>query len=90
MEECTDHYMDYFSKNKTERFNVELKDVCTRYANDIIASTAFGIECDSITHRDNDFYRMGVDINKLTGFGAIKFFLFNAFPKAMEVLKLVA
>lgn len=85
MEECTHHYMDFFAQNKSERFDVELKDVFTRYANDIIATTAFGIEVDSITHKDNDFYRMGVDINTFTGLAAIKFFLFNAFPKAMEV-----
>lgn len=89
MEECANHYVDFLLKDNSSTLDVELKDMFSRYANDIIATTAFGIKCDSITHRDNEFYRMGLDINNITGLNALKFFLFNAFPKVMEVRRLL-
>ncbi|XP_013146830.1 PREDICTED: cytochrome P450 9e2-like [Papilio polytes] len=39
--------------------DVECKDLTNRYANDVIASCAFGLKVDSHTDRDNIFYKMG-------------------------------
>lgn len=85
MEDCARRYIGFFSKNNPGSLDVELKDIFSRYANDIIATTAFGVECDSLTQQDNEFYHMGKAINNITGFDAIKFFMFTVFPKTMEV-----
>nr|CAD7395187.1 unnamed protein product [Timema cristinae] len=36
---------------------LEMKDLFTRYANDVIATTAFGIQCDSLKDNSNQFYQ---------------------------------
>lgn len=38
---------------------VEMKELCNRFATDVIASTAFGVRSDSLAERDNPFYRLG-------------------------------
>lgn len=38
---------------------VEMKDCFTRFTNDVIATTAFGIGCDSLKTRNNEFYLVG-------------------------------
>ena len=47
---------------------VEMKDLFTRYTNDVIAMAAFGIECDSLSNPKNEFYVMGRDV---TNFGGV-------------------
>lgn len=87
MEECAEHYIELLLKTKSDTFAVELKDIFTRFANDIIASTAFGVKCNSVIDENNQFYRMSFEINNITGLTATKAFLFNAFPKVMKVKK---
>jgi hypothetical protein len=61
---------------------LELKEFYTRYTNDVIATTAFGLRVDSLKQPTNEFYMMG---QEATGFGAFKFFLFLSIPKVMKV-----
>ncbi|XP_053685852.1 probable cytochrome P450 9f2 [Sabethes cyaneus] len=42
----------------------EMKDVFSRFTNDVIATTAFGIKVDSSKHRDNEFYAQGKKMMK--------------------------
>lgn len=39
--------------------DIDCRDLTTRYANDVIASCAFGLKVDSHTNKDNEFYKMG-------------------------------
>jgi cytochrome P450 family 9 len=64
---------------------VEMKDLFTRYTNDVIATSAFGIQCDSLTNPKNEFYEMGRDVSN---FGGVKAFIFMGYaisPKLMKV-----
>ncbi|KAL7727133.1 hypothetical protein ACLKA6_016093 [Drosophila palustris] len=42
-----------------EGFESDMKDYCTRFTNDVIASTAFGLQVNSFTERENTFYMLG-------------------------------
>ena len=50
----------------------EMRDFFTRYANDVIASCAFGLKINSFADRDNKFYRTG---RKLDDLGTPKSYL---------------
>jgi cytochrome P450 family 9 len=64
---------------------VEMKDLFTRYTNDVIATSAFGISCDSLNNPGNEFYEMGKDITNFRGIRAIILFGYMFSPKLMKV-----
>ena len=64
---------------------VEMKDLFTRYTNDVIATSAFGIECDSLSNPKNEFYEMGRDVTNFRGVRALIFFGYAFSPKLMKV-----
>nr|CAI5847750.1 unnamed protein product [Callosobruchus analis] len=65
-----------------------MKDSFTRYCNDVIATCAFGIECDSLNQPNNSFYAMG---RKTTDFSSflmlIKFIGYSFVPWLFQLLK---
>jgi cytochrome P450 family 9 len=62
-----------------------MKDLFTRYTNDVIATAAFGIGCDSLNNPTNQFYEMGKDVTNFGGIRAIIFFGYMLSPKLMKV-----
>ena len=64
---------------------VEMKDLFTRFANDVIATSAFGITCDSLKNPKNEFYEMGRDVTNFGGVRALIFFGYTFSPKLMKV-----
>lgn len=68
------------------RHSVPMKDWCTKYASDVIASCAFGINVDSLKDPDNDFFVYGNESTDLNGILSLKFFLGRSFPKLMKML----
>ncbi|KAF5288518.1 hypothetical protein FQA39_LY15386 [Lamprigera yunnana] len=71
MEECVTQLVDHF-KSQNEDISLEVQDVFTRITNDIIATCAFGIQCNSLKNRDNEFYVMGREASDFSGFKALK------------------
>ncbi|KAF5291396.1 hypothetical protein FQR65_LT01706 [Abscondita terminalis] len=66
MSDCAENFINFFDKSQT--MTVELKDAFTRYTNDVIASVAFGVNCNSLQQRDNEFYTMGREATNFSGF----------------------
>ena len=64
---------------------VEMKDLFTRYTNDVIATSAFGIACDSLKNPRNEFYEMGKDLTTFRGLRGLIFFGYMMSPKLMKV-----
>jgi hypothetical protein len=64
---------------------VEMKDLFARYSNDVIATSAFGIECDSLKNPKNEFYEMGRNVTNNTGVRALIIFGYMMSPKLMKV-----
>lgn len=68
--------------NFGEIMNYEMKDLFSRYANDVIASTAFGYKVNSLQNPDNDFYKSGQKFFEFTQpLPVLKMLLVQAFPK---------
>lgn len=64
---------------------LDFKDIFTRYTNDVIASSAFGIKVNSLKERDNEFYKMGKEASDFDGIMMAKFFLLMTIPRVMKV-----
>ncbi|XP_063825325.1 uncharacterized protein LOC135074873 [Ostrinia nubilalis] len=76
-------------KESNENYiDVDVKDLTTRYANDVIASCAFGLRVNSHAEPNNEFYSVG---KKALNFGykaILKFLGFFLIPGVMKHLKL--
>lgn len=84
--ETSEQFVNHFYKKS--RQTVEMKDVFSRLANDIIATTAFGVKCDSIADPNNEFFLMGKEISDFSGFWKIlRLTTIGIFPKFAKVLK---
>lgn len=69
--ECSEGIVKHFQKRveNGEKIDVEMKDVFSRYTNDVIATCAFGIKINSFDDPDNSFYLNG---KELMDFGSVK------------------
>lgn len=79
--------MDFLRKETEDKdiVSYEMKDLCSRFSNDIIALCAFGIQVDSMTDRENAFFKAG---QSTSDFGSPKmvwkFFGFKLTPGLMR------
>lgn len=85
MDKTALRFVQYFKNQNENSSEVELKDIFTRFTNDVIATTAFGIECDSLQNRTNEFYLMGKSLTDFTGFKSLKIFAFTVCSPLMKV-----
>jgi cytochrome P450 family 9 len=70
--------------------SLELKDLFTKYTNDVIATAAFGIQCNTLDNPDNDFYKMGKEFNNFSLLRLIIFIAYTWIPNVMKVLVCVS
>lgn len=84
MKECSEKVSNHFLK-QNGMVTIELKDVFTRFANDVIGATTFGISCDSLENKYNEFYLMGKTVSNTTGWRNRILSLYNLFPKMSKV-----
>ncbi|KAJ8965320.1 hypothetical protein NQ314_004214 [Rhamnusium bicolor] len=68
MTECSENFVQHFLKKDEEIVTIEFKDVFTRFTNDVIATTAFGVKVDSLDQPNNEFYLMGKEATDFNGF----------------------
>lgn len=64
MKNNSENLVEYLKKNPSE--NIETKDLFARLLTDVIASCAFGIDCDSVKNPDAEFRQWGRKIFALT------------------------
>ncbi|GLH10346.1 Cytochrome P450 [Gryllus bimaculatus] len=67
---------------------VDMKNLFTRLANDVIATVAFGVNCDSQKEANNEFYLMGKELTTFKFWGTLKFMVHLISPKIAQVLGL--
>ncbi|CAH2269490.1 jg27299 [Pararge aegeria aegeria] len=72
----------------TGSIDVDCKDLTSRYANDVIASCAFGLKVDSHTDENNKFFEMGKNALTFKLKQMIIFFAVSACPALANKLKL--
>ncbi|CAG2065369.1 unnamed protein product, partial [Timema podura] len=63
-----------------------MKDLFTRYTNDVIATAAFGIQCDSFKDKSNQFYEMGKEVTDFSGIRTLIFLGYTFCSKLMKML----
>ncbi|XP_073817821.1 probable cytochrome P450 9f2 [Musca autumnalis] len=71
-----------------DSFDVDIKDLTTRLTNDIIASTAFGLQVNSFRDKNNEFYIKAKNAVNFTGFQQYKMIFMMVFPKLAGILKI--
>lgn len=84
--DCAENFVQHFLKKNEDVVTVEFKDIFTRYTCDVIATTAFGVQVDSLGQPKNRFYLMGreaVDFRSLRK--RLKLFGYFLFPKIYDV-----
>ncbi|KAF2897584.1 hypothetical protein ILUMI_08592 [Ignelater luminosus] len=90
LSECAEQFTEHFQKqgSRSTVIKAEMKDVFTRFANDAIASVAFGLQIDSLKERNNRFYLMGKDATTFAGFGILQFLLVSLNPVLMKLFNM--
>lgn len=69
--------------------NKEIKDMFMRYTTDVIATSGFGVQTNSLRDKDNEFLRAGrnvIDFSSLKS--TVKIFILHAFPRLAKALNL--
>lgn len=83
--ECSEALVAYYREQGSEGKEWDMKDVFSRFANDVIATCAFGIKVDSTRDRDNEFYQKGKEMTLFTKFSAqLRIFGFHFAPRLMN------
>nr|KAF7427056.1 hypothetical protein H0235_006750 [Vespula pensylvanica] len=88
MNECGTDFTNYIYNMPKDKRTMEMKDVFTRYTNDVIATCAFGISINSMKDRDNDFYVLGREATNFDTIKTLKFILMRSFPRVSKLFKL--
>ncbi|XP_030555282.1 probable cytochrome P450 9h1 [Drosophila novamexicana] len=66
---------------------LEMKDYFTRFTNDVIASTAFGIKVNSFEEKDNKFFQIGQTVTQVKPVVMLKAILYIFIPRLMKALR---
>jgi cytochrome P450 family 9 len=83
MSNCAENFANHFKGKK--QITVEMKEVFSKFANDVIATTAFGITIDSMDNPDNEFFKMGSQFTNLGFFTTVKLFIMQLAPRLANV-----
>nr|QZM07470.1 cytochrome P450 monooxygenase CYP9EL1 [Lasioderma serricorne] len=84
MDDVAKDHTSYYRANQ----DIELKDLFSRFTNDVIASAAFGVRCDSLRERENRFYMAGKKASNFSGVQILKIFGMKNVPWVIKMLKL--
>lgn len=86
---CDDGVTHLLNESKQHhRMVVDMKDLFTRFTNDFIATTAFGVNVNSLKDKDNEFYTIIKKATTFNGVQAFKFIGYSILPKLMKFLKI--
>ncbi|XP_058837431.1 probable cytochrome P450 9f2 [Topomyia yanbarensis] len=87
--ECGRSMADFFTREAKagKVLEYEMKDIFSRFGNDVIATVAFGIKVDSMKDRENEFYLKGKQMLDFKSLKVhIKSLLCECFPRLMQKL----
>ncbi|KMQ83698.1 cytochrome p450 9e2 [Lasius niger] len=82
------NFSESLSTLPVDKSDIDMKDLFTKYTNDIIARCVYGIKIDSIKDPTNKFYVYGKDAVGTSGTRVAKFIFFRTFPKLWRILNL--
>ncbi|CAL1686488.1 unnamed protein product [Lasius platythorax] len=88
MSHCAAEFSNYLTQMPAENRVMEIKEVFTRYTNDVIATCAFGITVDSMRNPKNEFYVYGREATTFDSISFVKIYIFRSLPWLAQILKL--
>ncbi|XP_018395594.1 PREDICTED: cytochrome P450 9e2-like [Cyphomyrmex costatus] len=89
MSECAVDFAKFLSTSLVDKGDINMKDICSKYTTDVIATCAFGIKINSMKDPTNKFYIYGKEASNFRGvIRGIKFFFVGTFPKLGRFLNL--
>ncbi|XP_018305128.1 uncharacterized protein [Mycetomoellerius zeteki] len=89
MSECAVDFVKFLSTSQADKGDINMKDVCSKYTNDVIATCAFGIKINSMKDPTNKFYIYGKEASNFRGIvRSLKFFFIGTFPRLGRILNL--
>lgn len=72
-------------EKSSQEYEINMKEFVTKYTNDVIASTAFGLEVNSFLDENNEFYVMGNKLTRNSFWRNMKFFLYLGYKRLLKV-----
>ncbi|XP_022220251.2 probable cytochrome P450 9h1 [Drosophila obscura] len=87
-EEAVRHIGEQLEQSNAGAIELEMKDYFTRFANDVIATVAFGLSVNSFRRKDNEFYRIGQSLSKISAWSIVKAVLYALVPRLMKLLRI--
>ncbi|XP_071567882.1 cytochrome P450 9e2-like [Temnothorax nylanderi] len=87
MSHCGVDFSNFLAELPSKKRTMEMKDVFTRYTNDVIATCAFGVSVDSMRNPKNDFYMYGTEATNFKSF-LFKLYILKACPWLARILGL--
>ncbi|XP_060521270.1 cytochrome P450 9e2-like isoform X2 [Cylas formicarius] len=87
MTDAAENFVKYFKKQNEDLLEVELKDAFTRFTIDVIATTSFGVQVNSLEEKKNEFFLMGKEITHLSFFFFLKLLVFWFSPSLFKRFK---
>lgn len=89
IKDCANNLSEHYSElnDQESELSIDMKDLFSKYANDVIASSAFGIKVNSFKSPNNDFFIIGKKLVEFSGLKTIgKLILIKLLPKLMKAL----
>jgi len=89
MSECAVDFAKFLSTSPADKGDIDMKDICSKYTNDVIATCAFGIKVNSMKDPTNKFYIYGKEASNFRGvIRSIKFFFIGTFPTLVRIFNM--
>lgn len=87
--QCAENFVNSVNTQSGETGKTyDMKDILCRYANDTVATCAFGIDVDSFKYPKNEFFLLGRKALNFEGILSFKFFMHRNFPLLANLFKL--
>ncbi|KAF4519367.1 hypothetical protein B566_EDAN011373 [Ephemera danica] len=87
IDKCGKQFAEFLmNRPEAETAPLEFKGAFTRFTSDVIATAAFGQECNAIEEPDNEFYKYAEGLTTFKGFRMMIIFLYMMCPKLMQFL----
>lgn len=81
-----DNMLEQIFKDIEKNHLVDVRDMMGKFTTDVIGTTAFGIDCNSFTDPESEFYRMGQ--SAFEDPNMIRRFIINSYPGLSKLLRL--
>nr|WET52700.1 cytochrome P450 [Phaedon brassicae] len=88
IKEAADNFVNHLHNHSEDVVQLEMKNAYSKFANDVIATCAFGVQCDSLKNDKNEFFVMGSGISQPKGFAVFRSIFAAFFPHFFEIFRI--